>query len=78
MKRTILAIAASLALPLAAAGQVPGIDAYFDAMAITVAPGQQSQFVASDNLAGCFAGRTQSAQPGRPLLARRIPLMEHP
>lgn len=64
MRRTLIAIAAALALPLAMAGQVPDVDAYFDAMAITVAPGQQAQFVAGDNLVGYYAGRTQSVGKG--------------
>ena len=46
------------------------MDAYFDAMAITVAPGQQSQFVAGDNLAGYFAGTTQSAGKGEGYVTR--------
>ena len=69
MQRTLIAIAASLVLPLAAA-QVPGVDAYFDAMAITVAPGQQSQFVTGDNLAGYFAGATQSVGKGEGYVTR--------
>jgi glycogen debranching enzyme len=64
MRRTMMALAAALAVPLAGAGAVPGVDAYFDAMAITVAPGQQAQFVSGDNLAGYFAGRTQSHGKG--------------
>jgi glycogen debranching enzyme len=70
MKRSIIGIAASLALPLAVAGQVPGVDAFFDAMAISVAPGQQSQFVAGDNLTGYFAGRTQSVDKGEGYVTR--------
>jgi glycogen debranching enzyme len=70
MRRTLIAIAASLAFPLAFAGQVPGADAWFDAMAITVAPGQQSQFVAGDNLAGYFAGQTQSVGKGEGYVTR--------
>ena len=70
MKRTIIALAAALALPLATAGQVPGVDAFFDAMAITVAPGQQAQFVSGDSLAGYFAGRTQSVGRGEGYVTR--------
>ncbi len=70
MKRTLIAIAASLAFPLAIAGQVPGVEALFDAMAITARPGQQSQFVAGDNLAGYFAGRTQSLGKGEGYVTR--------
>lgn len=69
MQRTLIAIAASLVLPVAAA-QVPGVDAYFDAMAITVAPGQQSQFVTGDNLAGYLAGATQSVGKGEGYVTR--------
>jgi glycogen debranching enzyme len=70
MQRTLTAIAASLAFPLALAGQVPGADAWFDAMAITVAPGRQAQFVAGDNLAGYFAGMTQSVGKGEGYVTR--------
>lgn len=70
MRRTLIAIAASLTLPLALAGQVPGADAWFDAIAITVAPGQQSQFLAGDNLDGYFAGRTQSTGTGEGYVTR--------
>jgi glycogen debranching enzyme len=71
MRHTLMAIAVSLALPLAAAGPVvPGVDAFFDAMAITVAPGQQSQFLAGDNLAGYFAGMTQSVGKGEGYVTR--------
>jgi glycogen debranching enzyme len=69
MKRTLLALAASLTLHPATA-QVPGVDAFFDAMAITVAPGQQSQFVAGDNLDGYFAGMTQSVGKGEGYVTR--------
>ncbi|WLI88181.1 amylo-alpha-1,6-glucosidase [Massilia sp. R2A-15] len=69
MKRTLLALAASLALHPAMA-QVPGVDAFFDAMAITVAPGHQSQFVAGDNLDGYFAGMTQSLGKGEGYVTR--------
>jgi glycogen debranching enzyme len=66
----MIAAALALAVPLAAAGQVPGVEAYFDSMAITVAPGQQSKFVAGDNLAGYFAGTTQSADKGEGYVTR--------
>ena len=70
MKRTIIALGVALAMPLAMAGQVPGVDAFFDAMAITVAPRQQAQFVSGDNLAGYFAGRTQSVGKGEGYVTR--------
>lgn len=62
MKRVLLAVA--LAMPLACATAMPDVDAFFASMAITVAPGQQSQFVAGDNLAGYFEGYTQSYGKG--------------
>ncbi len=62
MRRTLLA--AALALPLAAAAAPPGVDAFFASMAIAVAPGQQSPFVAGDNVAGYFEGTTQSYGKG--------------
>jgi glycogen debranching enzyme len=70
MRRAMIAFAAALAMPLAA-GSVPGVEAYFDAMAITVAPGQQAQFVSGDNLAGYFAGRTQSMGKGEGYVTRQ-------
>jgi len=63
MKRILLASAAALVLAPAAAER-PGVDAFFDAMAIAVAPGQQSMFVVGDNVAGYFEGYTQSHQKG--------------
>lgn len=62
MRRTVLALAALLAMPAAYAA--PSVDAFFDAMAIHVKPGQQSQFVAGDNLAGYFEGYTHGAGKG--------------
>ncbi|MDL2353919.1 MAG: amylo-alpha-1,6-glucosidase [Pseudomonadota bacterium] len=70
MRRTLIALAGSLAVPLASAAQVPAVDAYFDAMAITAAPGQQSPFVAGDNLAGYFAGRTHGVGKGEGYVRR--------
>ncbi len=64
MKHTCVALAAALAFPAAMAAQRPGLDAYFDAMAIAVAPGQQSQFVAGDNVAGYYEGYTQANARG--------------
>lgn len=63
MKTLAFAIAAAFALPLHAADK-PAIDAFFDEMAITVPPGQQSRFVAGDNLAGYFDGFTHSHGKG--------------
>lgn len=63
MKNVVLAIALAFA-PAPAAASGPGVDAFFDAMAIVVAPGQQSQFVAGDNVAGYFEGYTQSYGKG--------------
>jgi glycogen debranching enzyme len=59
-----LALAIALAFPLAATAASPGVDAFFETMAIAVAPGQQAQFVAGDNLAGYFEGYTQSYGKG--------------
>ncbi len=64
MKRTALSLALALALPLAHAAHKPGVDAFFDAMAISAAPGQESRFVAGDNLAGYFEGFTHSYDKG--------------
>ena len=63
MNKTLLALAAALAIPIAAAAP-PGVDAFFAAMEIDVKPGQQSQFVAGDNVAGYFEGHTQSYGKG--------------
>lgn len=63
MKTLAIAIAAAFALPLHAA-EKPAIDAFFDEMAITVPAGQQSRFVAGDNLAGYFEGYTHSHGKG--------------
>ena len=67
IRRLALAV---LALPLACAAAVPGVDALFDAMAIKVAPGRQAQFVAGDNLAGYFEGYTQHHARGAGYLIR--------
>ncbi|WP_056341537.1 amylo-alpha-1,6-glucosidase [Massilia sp. Leaf139] len=64
MRSTLLALSLTLALAPAAAFEKPGIDAFFDAMAIEAAPGQQSRFVAGDNLAGYFEGFTHSHERG--------------
>jgi glycogen debranching enzyme len=68
MKRGVAAIAAGLAAAFAAlplqAAEPPGIDAFFDQMAIAVPAGQQSRFVAGDNLAGYYEGFTHSAGKG--------------
>jgi glycogen debranching enzyme len=64
MKRTTaFAAIAAIALP-AGAAERPGVDAFFDQMAIAVPAGQQSRFVAGDNLAGYFEGYTHSFQQG--------------
>jgi glycogen debranching enzyme len=64
MRRTLLSLALALALAPAAAVEKPGVDAFFDAMAIEAAPGQQARFVAGDNLAGYFEGVTHSHEAG--------------
>lgn len=58
------------------AGQKPTVDAFFDAMAIAVAPGQQSQFVAGDNLDGYFEGYTQSYRRGEGYVTRNAPVFQ--
>lgn len=63
MKRVAAAVAALCALPLGAAER-PGVDALFDQMAISVPAGQQSRFVAGDNLAGYYEGFTHSRGKG--------------
>ncbi|NHZ98207.1 amylo-alpha-1,6-glucosidase [Massilia sp. CCM 8734] len=60
----LITLAAAMTMPLAAMAGKPGVDAFFDAMAISVPPGQQSQFVVGDNLAGYFEGYTQSHDRG--------------
>jgi len=64
MRRSLLVLSLSLALTSAAAVEKPGVDAFFDAMAIEAAPGQQSRFVAGDNLAGYFEGFTHDYERG--------------
>jgi glycogen debranching enzyme len=56
-------IAAMLSPPLAAAER-PGVERFFDDMAITVPRGQQSRFVAGDNIDGYFEGYTHSYGQG--------------
>ena len=63
MNKTLAVIATALTIPMAAAAP-PGVDAFFAAMEIDVKPGQQSQFVAGDNVAGFFEGHTQSYGKG--------------
>ncbi len=63
MKRSLVALSAALALAPAAA-QRPPVAAFYDAMAIRVAPGQESQFVVGDNVAGYFEGYTQTIARG--------------
>jgi glycogen debranching enzyme len=63
MKRCALAIALLAALPLGAAER-PGVDAFFAHMAIEVPAGQQSRFVAGDNIAGYYEGFTHSVGTG--------------
>ena len=62
--KAALTLAAALAAPLGCAADRPGIDAFFDAMAIKVAPGEQKQFIVGDNVAGYFEGYTQGHAKG--------------
>ncbi len=71
-----LALSLGLGLPLACAAKVPGVDAFFDAMSISVAPGQQAQFVAGDNLAGYFEGYTQGGTRGAGYVIRNEPVFQ--
>ncbi len=59
-----LALAFSFSLGTAGAVEKPGVDAFFDAMAIQAQPGQQARFVAGDNLAGYFEAFTHSYDKG--------------
>ncbi|MES2150608.1 MAG: amylo-alpha-1,6-glucosidase [Pseudomonadota bacterium] len=61
--KKLIALSALLT-SLATAADKPGVDAFFDAMAISVAPGQQAQYLVGDNLAGYFEGYTQSYRRG--------------
>lgn len=45
-------------------GVLPGAQAFFDSIAITVKPGQQRQFLAGDNIAGYFEGYTHAYHRG--------------
>ena len=74
MRKLVAAIA--LALPLACAAAVPGVDAFFDAMAIAVAPGRQAQFVAGDNMAGYFEGYTQHHARGAGYVIKNEPVFQ--
>jgi len=68
MKTSVLARSLALALSFsfgsAGAVEKPGVDAFFDAMAIHAKPGQQARFVAGDNLAGYFEAFTYSYDKG--------------
>ncbi|MEW6373408.1 MAG: amylo-alpha-1,6-glucosidase [Pseudomonadota bacterium] len=64
MKRSLLSLALAFAFSTAGAVDKPGVDAFFDAMAIQAAPGQQARFVAGDNLAGYFDAWTHSYDKG--------------
>jgi len=64
MRRSLLMLALACAFNSAGAVEKPGADAFFAAMAITAAPGQQARFVAGDNLAGYFEGFTHSYDKG--------------
>ncbi|MDQ1813976.1 amylo-alpha-1,6-glucosidase [Massilia sp. CCM 9210] len=72
----LITLAAAIAMPITAAAGKPGVDAFFDAMAIGVPPGQQSQFVVGDNLAGYFEGYTQSYDRGAGYTIRNASVFE--
>lgn len=64
MQRPLPCLALAFVFGSAGAVEKPGVDAFFDAMAIQAAPGQQSRFVAGDNLAGYFEAYTHSYDQG--------------
>ncbi|WP_426192971.1 amylo-alpha-1,6-glucosidase [Massilia sp. DWR3-1-1] len=69
MARSAVLLALTMLSPLASA-QVPSVNAFFDAMAIDVAPGRQARFVAGDNVDGYYAGLTQSSGNGEGYVTR--------
>ena len=77
MKHLFTAAAAAalvLAGPQAHCATVPGVDAWFDSIAISVAAGQQSQFVMGDNIAGYFEGYTQHQARGAGYIIKNEPV----
>ena len=64
MRPLLLSLALACAFNNAGAVEKPGADAFFAAMAIAAAPGQQARFVAGDNLAGYFEGYTRGYDKG--------------
>jgi glycogen debranching enzyme len=70
MRRSAIA-AALLALTCTdALAGMPGVDAFFDAMAIDVAPARQARFIVGDNLDGYYAGMTRSTGNGEGYVTR--------
>lgn len=67
MRLAAICLSALACVPAAAGTRV---DTFFDKMAIVVAPGQQSHYVAGDNVAGYFDGRTQSFDKGEGYVTR--------
>ncbi|MFL6710139.1 MAG: amylo-alpha-1,6-glucosidase [Massilia sp.] len=49
---------------------VPSVDAFFDAMAIDIAPGRQARYVSGDNHDGYFSGLTQGTGNGEGYVTR--------
>jgi len=45
-------------------GKLPGVKSFFDAIKITVMPGQKRQFLVGDNIAGYFEGYTHDFHKG--------------
>jgi glycogen debranching enzyme len=45
-------------------GALPGVNSFFDTIAITVMPGQKRQFLVGDNIAGYFEGYTHDYHHG--------------
>lgn len=74
MKHLLTAAAFTIAMPQALCASVPGVDAWFDEIAINVAAGQQSQFVMGDNIAGYFEGYTQHHARGAGYIIKNEPV----
>jgi len=55
---------AKVVLLAQAQGKLPGVEALFNAIAITVPPNQKRQFLVGDNIAGYFEGYTHNYLQG--------------
>ncbi|MFD2366592.1 amylo-alpha-1,6-glucosidase [Pseudoduganella sp. GCM10020061] len=70
MKKLVLAVGAALTIMQAQAAQKPGPDAFFNEMAIAVAPGEERHYVVGDNVDGYFDAVTQSYDKGQGYVTR--------